>query len=66
MVEGILTLSEVEQLVERRQATDLILHGGERRKARRDVADEAFDALVATVRALYAGLVVATAEKVRR
>lgn len=46
------TLNEIEVLVQRRATTDLIIHGGERRRARRDIADESFDRLVATCRAL--------------
>jgi hypothetical protein len=34
--------------------TDLILHGGERRRARRDIADGAFRGLLATIQSLNA------------
>lgn len=44
--------AEVEGFASKFDATALILPGGERRKARRDVADRAFPHLIATVREL--------------
>lgn len=46
---GVIDVDEIER---RYCATDLIMHGGERRKARRDIADGVLGALITEVRTL--------------
>lgn len=45
------TREQLDAFVADFEKTELIIHGGERRRARRDVADSAFRSLVATARA---------------